>query len=77
MNFNINYVRTHKVNISILLFLTLMIIVHILKPSFVYERNGSFRQFGLGYKNKTIIPIWIVSIITAILSYLVVSYYVQ
>ena len=27
-----------------------------MKPSFIYEKDGSFRQFGLGYKKKTVIP---------------------
>ena len=41
----------------------------------LYEDDGSFRQFGIGYQHKTIIPIWLVSIIIAIFSYLSVMYY--
>jgi hypothetical protein len=39
--------------------------------------DGSFREFGVGYKNKTVIPIWVVSIIIAILCYLAISYYLM
>ncbi len=46
-----------------------------MKPSFIYENDGSFRQFGLGYKKKTVIPIWLITIILAILSYVFILYY--
>jgi hypothetical protein len=48
------------------------------KPSFMYdEKNGSFRQFGVGYKNTTILPLWLVSIILAIISYFIVIYLIH
>ena len=31
--------------------------------------------FGVGYKNKTVLPIWLVAITLAILSYLTILYY--
>lgn len=68
-------VKNNKVVISILLFLVLFSIVHYIKPGFLYTKEGGFRNFGVGYRNKTVIPIWLVSIILGILSYLAVSYY--
>ena len=62
---------------AILLFLLAFIAVHTFKPGFVYNSDGSFREFGVGYKSKTVIPIWILAIILAILSYLAVLYYVS
>jgi hypothetical protein len=41
------------------------------------EKNGSFRQFGVGYKNTTILPLWLVSIMLAILSYFVCIYFIH
>jgi hypothetical protein len=70
------FVRYHKLNVTILLFLVLFTMIHFLKPGFVYDKDGSFREFGVGYRHKTVIPIWIVSIVLAILSYVTVSYYV-
>jgi hypothetical protein len=32
------------------------------------------RQFGIGYKNKTVIPIWLIVIIMAYMSYLFLLY---
>lgn len=65
----------NKLNISIVLFVTLFSLIHIAKPSLLYTKEGGFRQFGVGYKHKTVVPIWIVAICLAILSYLAVMYY--
>ena len=40
----------------------------------MYDNDGAFRQFGVGYKHKTVVPIWLVAIITSILSYTFVLY---
>jgi len=40
----------------------------------MYNEQGGFRQFGIGYKQKTVIPIWIAAIVLAILSYLLIYY---
>jgi hypothetical protein len=69
------FVRYYKLNVIILLFLFLFSIVHYIKPGFLYTKEGGFREFGVGYKNKTVIPIWLISIILAILSYVAVMYY--
>jgi len=69
------FVRYHKLNVTIFLFLVLFTLVHLLKPGLVYEKDGSFREFGVGYRHKTVIPIWVVSIVLAILSYVAVSWY--
>jgi hypothetical protein len=71
------FIRINKVNISILLFLLCFTLVHIIKPSLIYNKEGGFRPFGLGYKHKTVIPIWIISIILAIFSYLAVLSYIM
>ena len=69
------FVRYHKLSISILIFLILFSIVHMMKPTMLYNDDGSFRQFGVGYRHKTVIPIWGVSMVIAIFSYMSVMYY--
>ena len=71
------FVRINKLNIAIGIFIVLFTIVHITKPVFIYKNEGGFRQFGVGYRHKTVIPIWLVAIILAILSYLFVLYLVM
>ena len=43
----------------------------------LFDKDGSIRQFGLGFKNKTIIPLWLVSIILGILAYFLVLYFIS
>ena len=75
--FNKGLIRRNKVNISIILFLVVFSFIHYLKPNIMYNYDGSFRQFGVGYKHKTVTPIWVFSIILAILCYILVSYYIM
>ena len=60
--------------ISVFIFLILFGIINAVRPSVIYNKDLSFRRFGIGYKNKTVIPIWLFSIILAILVYVVVTY---
>lgn len=61
---------------AILLFLVLFYIVaFIIKPGFLYNSDGSIKQFGLGFKNKTIIPFWLITIGIAVISYLTIFYF--
>lgn len=69
------FVKRHIISISIVVFIVFYSIINYVKPSFLYHKNGSLREFGIGYKNKTIIPVWLLSILLAILSYFSVSYY--
>jgi hypothetical protein len=62
--------------VSIVIFLFIFSIVQMIKPSFLYNTDSSLRQFGIGYKNKTILPLWLFSIILGILIYMLVLYYI-
>lgn len=74
---NPTFIRNNPVLVSIILFLTLFIIFQLLKPGFLYNKEGSLRKFGIGYRNKTILPVWLLSIILGILSYLFVRFYLS
>ena len=69
------FTRNNITLVSILLFISVFGIVQLIKPAFLYKSDGSTRDFGIGYKNKTIMPVWLFSIILGILSYLFVLYY--
>jgi hypothetical protein len=69
------FVYSNKLNIAIFIFILLFSLIHVAKPGLLYNKDGSFRQFGVGYRNKTVIPIWIIAIVLAIVSYLYVIYY--
>jgi hypothetical protein len=63
-------IRIYKAPISICLFIALFSFFHWLKPDISYLPNGSYRPFGVGYRHKTILPVWLVAIALAIISYL-------
>ena len=67
--------RNHKLSFSILIFIICYYFIQLLKPDFLYKKNGELRQFGIGYKEKTIFPAWLLSIILAILIYVAICYY--
>jgi hypothetical protein len=73
---NKTYIREHATLFAILLFLIIFGFIQVMKPSFLYNTDGSIREFGVGYKNKTIMPVWLVSIILGILCYIAVLAYV-
>jgi hypothetical protein len=60
--------------IAVFIFLILFGIINAFRPSIIYNKDLSFRRFGIGYKNKTVIPIWMMSIVLAILVYVLVTY---
>ena len=69
------FIRSNKLILSIGLFLLIFSLIHMVKPAFLYNEDGSLRDFGVGYKNKTIMPIWLFSILLGILCYMGVLYY--
>jgi hypothetical protein len=75
MLINKNYIREHIALISIILFVFMFGLIVMIKPAFLYNKDGSVREFGIGYKNKTILPIWLLSLVLGIVSYLIVMFY--
>ena len=69
------FTRNNTTLMSIVIFLIIFGIVQMFKPSFLYNNDGSLREFGVGYRNKTILPVWLLSIILGILCYTFVMYY--
>lgn len=68
----------HKISIniiSIIMFIVIFTIIIYFKPLCFFNNDGSIREFGIGHKNKTIFPIWIMSIYLGILCYIISSYY--
>ena len=70
-----NIIKKNITSVSIILFVTIFSLIQYFQPSIIYNSDGSLRQFGIGYKKKTVIPNWLVALILAIFSYLFVLYY--
>ena len=68
------FLQIQKINIAIVLFILMFGLIHWYKPSLIYNSDGGFRPFGVGYTHKTVIPMWVIAIILAILAYLAVLF---
>jgi len=71
-----NFINENATFVAVILFVVIFSAIQMYKPSFLYNPNGSIREFGIGYKNKTIFPLWLFSIVLGIFCYLFVLYYI-
>lgn len=71
-----SWLRRNIIYLSLIIFLASYFGINYYKPGFLYNRDGSLRQFGINSSKKTVIPVWLLSILLAIVSYILVWYYV-
>ncbi len=62
------YIQNNTTVCSIILFFAIFMIINNFKPSLMYN-DGEIRRFGVGYQSKTILPVWLLAILLAILSF--------
>jgi hypothetical protein len=74
---NIPFIRKNITVFAIIIFLILYCILIFSKTSLIFNTDGSLRQFGVGYNTRSVLPIWLLSIVIAILSYFSVLYYIS
>lgn len=72
---NSKFAQKHILLASVVMFLSMYMVIVLLKPSFLYNHDGSLREFGVGFKRKTVVPVWLLSIILGIMSYYAMLYY--
>ena len=70
----IAFVKNNITLVAVALFVLSFSLIMSFKPGFLFNKDGSIRNFGLGYKKKTVIPVWLMSIILGILAYYFVLY---
>tara|TARA_B100001287_G_C22605324_1_gene492422 strand:+ start:89 stop:334 length:246 start_codon:yes stop_codon:yes gene_type:complete len=67
-----------RLYLAILLFVVMYMIINIIKPDFIFDNKlNCLRQFGVGYRNSTVLSLWLTSILLAIISYFAVIYLYQ
>jgi len=71
------YLQKHPTTAAIFVFLILFVALYFTKPKCFFQSDGSMRPFGIGYKNKTILPIWLFSILLGIFCYFSMLYIIQ
>jgi hypothetical protein len=68
------FVKQNITYLALVLFFITFCIIIMTKPAFIYNNDGSFKQFGVGYKNKSVLPMWFIVILISILSYVSILY---
>ena len=48
------YIRENITVAAVVLFIIIFGTIQMMKPTCFYNKDGSIREFGVGYKNKTI-----------------------
>lgn len=71
------FIEKNIVLISVFIFIMLFLLVQTTKPGCFFREEGSIREFGIGYKNKTIFPLWLFSITLGILIFICMHYYIK
>jgi hypothetical protein len=60
--------------IAIALFVVLFVLINWMKPVMLYNSDGSLRPFGIGYRKRTVVPLWLVVILLSILTFSISLY---
>jgi hypothetical protein len=67
--------QVNKLILVLIVYIILYTIIVFLKPDIAFNNNKDcLRYFGVGYKNTTILPLWLISVLVAIISYFFVLY---
>jgi len=64
----------NHLTISILLFIFFFAIIQVWKPVLIYNNDGSLRQFGIGYRKRTVVPLWLIVILLSIFTFSISLY---
>ncbi len=72
---NRNTIRQNITTVAIVIYVLSYGSIVYLKPSFLYNTDGSLREFGVGQSRKTILPAWLLSLVLSLMSYFSILYY--
>lgn len=64
----------NRLTIAIALFVVFFVFVNWMKPVLLYNLDGSLRPFGIGYRKRTVVPLWLVVILLSILTFSISLY---
>ncbi len=68
--------ENYELSYVLLMFIIIYFVSLQIKPNFLFTSNGTFREFGVGYAKKTVVPIWLFTIFIAIFSYLCIKTFI-
>ena len=59
---------------SLVLFASVMVWVYGTRPEMFFHEDGSLKSFGVGFEQKTMLPLWLFCFVAGIFSYILVMY---
>tara|TARA_B100000902_G_scaffold366996_1_gene389228 strand:- start:277 stop:495 length:219 start_codon:yes stop_codon:yes gene_type:complete len=68
-----DFIKNNKILATFILYIIMFAGLMIVKPSYAFNKDGSIKDFGLGYTNRTVLPIWVLVIVFAVISYFLIS----
>ena len=68
------FIKKYQISSAIILFILIVSILQTIQPAFMCNQDGTYKTFGIGYRNKTVVPMWLIIILVAILSYTGILY---
>jgi uncharacterized BrkB/YihY/UPF0761 family membrane protein len=74
---NRNFIRRNITSVAIIIFVVVYALIVLSKTSLIFNKDGSLREFGVGYSTRSVLPAWLVAILIAIISYFTVLYYIS
>tara|TARA_B110001469_G_C9609763_1_gene303279 strand:+ start:79 stop:312 length:234 start_codon:yes stop_codon:yes gene_type:complete len=57
-----------RIQLAIILYLLFIASLILIKPTYIYKKDGTLKNFGTG-QNNTIFPLWLIIFIGAFFSY--------
>lgn len=74
---NRNFIRRNITSVAIVIFVVVYVFIVLSKTPLIYNKDGSLREFGVGYSSRSVLPAWLMAILVAIISYFSVLYYIS
>ncbi len=75
MKYYHTFIRKNITSFAIVLYFICFVVIYYSKPSIMFNEDGSVKEFGVGYRKKTVVPLWFALIIISVLSYMSIQYY--
>ena len=64
------FVNRNRLYLAILVYVSLFALTCLfVKPPLMFLKSGELRQFGIGFKEKTVVPVWLFAFLLGIVSY--------
>jgi hypothetical protein len=60
--------KNNRIQLALIIYLIVITIIIVLKPTHMYNDDGSLKEFGAG-KKKTLFPLWLLVFLGAFFAY--------